>query len=219
MPENARSNPTRTRLLEEATRLFAERGYRATSVAEICRAAKANVAAVNYYFGGKEKLYDAAWRRAFEKAEALAPLDAASPGTSLEEQLFRFVLAILRRTFDDGAGGWFSKLLYREMADPTIALERIADEVFEPQTKRLRRLLTKTRPEADPEVVLRCIHSVIAQCAFYNFGRALRARVTGHDRPSPEEIEALARHVARFSAAGIEATLNRTAPSPGLQSP
>ena len=49
---------TRERLLEAASRVFAEKGYEKATVREICTAAKvSNLAAVNYYFGDKERLY------------------------------------------------------------------------------------------------------------------------------------------------------------------
>ena len=46
-----------TRLLEAAERVFAEKGYKAASVREICKQAGLNIAGVNYYFGDKERLY------------------------------------------------------------------------------------------------------------------------------------------------------------------
>src|SRR3989449_4623710 len=54
---------TRERLLDAAERLFAERGFRAVSVRVITSHAGCNVAAVNYYFGGKENLYREMFRR------------------------------------------------------------------------------------------------------------------------------------------------------------
>ena len=49
---------TRQRLLEAAARLFAARGFTHVTVREICNAANANVAAVNYHFGDKLGLYE-----------------------------------------------------------------------------------------------------------------------------------------------------------------
>ncbi|MDQ7831098.1 MAG: CerR family C-terminal domain-containing protein [Desulfovibrionaceae bacterium] len=49
---------TREKLLLAAVAVFAEKGYKAATVREICRRAKgANNNAVNYYFGDKAKLY------------------------------------------------------------------------------------------------------------------------------------------------------------------
>ncbi|MDD9944964.1 MAG: TetR family transcriptional regulator [Myxococcales bacterium] len=48
---------TADRILAEATRLFAQRGYEGTSVRAICEAAGANVNAVSYHFGSKQALY------------------------------------------------------------------------------------------------------------------------------------------------------------------
>jgi AcrR family transcriptional regulator len=48
---------TQQRLLEAAGQVFAERGYEAATVREICQRADVNIAAVNYYFRDKERLY------------------------------------------------------------------------------------------------------------------------------------------------------------------
>jgi AcrR family transcriptional regulator len=48
---------TRDRLLTAAAALFAADGYSKVTVRDICRKARANVAAVNYHFGGKTGLY------------------------------------------------------------------------------------------------------------------------------------------------------------------
>ena len=61
---------TRQRLLHVAERLFAERGFRYVTVREICRAAGANVAAVNYHFGDKLGLYREIVQSAVERMRA-----------------------------------------------------------------------------------------------------------------------------------------------------
>ena len=48
---------TNGRLLAAATEVFADVGYRAATLREICRRGNANIAAVNYHFRDKEQLY------------------------------------------------------------------------------------------------------------------------------------------------------------------
>ena len=62
------SYTTAESLLDVGQRLFAERGYDASSVRDITGSAGANVGAVTYHFGSKEALYQAVLER------ALAPL-------------------------------------------------------------------------------------------------------------------------------------------------
>ena len=51
------------RLLDAAEQLFCEHGFEGTSVRDIAAAAGCNIASINYYFGGKDKLYVEVWRR------------------------------------------------------------------------------------------------------------------------------------------------------------
>ena len=61
--KSSEDRETRARLLYAAARLFAERGYARVTVRDICKKARANVAAVNYHFGGKDGLYRAVMGR------------------------------------------------------------------------------------------------------------------------------------------------------------
>src|SRR6202161_4745138 len=68
---------TRTRILDAAEGLFAERGFRGTSVRAITGLAGANLAAVGYHFGSKAELLAAVTRR------VTVPIKAA-PGGGLD---------------------------------------------------------------------------------------------------------------------------------------
>src|SRR5437867_8466493 len=114
---------TRERLLLAAQRLFADRGFRKVTVREICRDARANVAAVNYHFGDKLGLYREALQAAIDVLRATT--DAAreaGAGQSAEEQLRRYIIIFVRRLLASGDHPWLHRLINREMNDPTPAL-------------------------------------------------------------------------------------------------
>ena len=51
-------NDKQIQILEVAETLFAEKGFDGTSIRDISKVAKINVAMVSYYFGSKEKLLE-----------------------------------------------------------------------------------------------------------------------------------------------------------------
>ena len=203
---------TKERLLKAACGIFAEKGYRDTTVAEICEAAEANIAAVNYHFGDKETLYDAVWRHAFAITSTTFPIDGGvAEDAGVEECLYGYASALLHRIFNAGEAGLFPRLLHQEMAAPTLALDKIAKEALLPQSQQVEKAIRKQfGDDCDEHILWLCTHSVIGQCAFYNFSRPLRERVTGCGEMTEEGIDQIARHIATFSKGGLNAIKENT---------
>src|SRR5207244_11273091 len=83
---------TRTRLMDAALDLLAERGEDAVTLRAVTDAAEANIAAVSYHFGSLKSLCDAAIEHAVERyldaqEEAVAAL---APESTLEEAAAAF---------------------------------------------------------------------------------------------------------------------------------
>jgi AcrR family transcriptional regulator len=197
---------TKERVLRAACEIFAEKGFSDTTVADICEAAGANIASVNYYFGDKETLYDEVWRHAFAITASTYPVDeGVSEHADIETLLFSYARAVLQRVFSDGEAGLFPRLLNQEMAAPTLALDRIAKDALLPQSRQVMKAVKLMFGEDCDETLLRhCKFSIIGQCAFYNFSRPLRERVTGLKRMGSEEIDSIAHHIAQFSLGGMK---------------
>src|SRR6201982_1165286 len=103
---------TRSRLLATATRLFAARGFRKVTVREICREARANVAAVNYHFGDKRGLYREVLSSAIETMRATTEVARqAGEGQTPEERLRRYIRVFLQRVAGHGQGSWIHQLM------------------------------------------------------------------------------------------------------------
>ena len=102
------------RLLEAAAKIVATKGFHQAKVAEICRTAQANVAAVNYHFGSKKNLYQKAWKNALENGIKIYPPDGgAAPEAPFEDRLHGRIPATISRGWTrktwastSGAGRW-----------------------------------------------------------------------------------------------------------------
>lgn len=103
--ERAAEAGTRTRILDAAERLIAERGFHGVSLREITAEAKANTAAVHYYFQHKEDLVEAVVdRRAgivvTERLKRMQALLAGSSPPSLEALILAYVSPGLTDCFE-----------------------------------------------------------------------------------------------------------------------
>ena len=122
---------TRRNLLMAAGEIFAKKGFRDATIAEICRRAKANVAAANYHFGSKESLYVESWRFAFEKSlNAYPPNGGVSLNAPAKDQLRGRIRAIMRRIIDPQS--YELDIFYKEMANPTGLLAGAVQQLIEP---------------------------------------------------------------------------------------
>jgi AcrR family transcriptional regulator len=219
---------TRGRLLAVAGEVFAEKGFRDATVAEICRRAGTNIAAVNYYFGSKENLYIEAWRHAFsESVQAHPPDGDVAADAPPEERLRGQVEALLERISDENNRGF--RFMQREIINPTGLLEEVMRKEIRPLQQRTERLVRELLgPQVSEADVLFCEAGIISQCINPMVVRnRLKEGKENQDGPRKiDDIAAYARHVVTFSLAGIAAVRaaaearreGRSAKSPGKRS-
>lgn len=198
---------TREKLLQAACVAFADKGFRETTIADICDRAGANIAAVNYYFRSKDNLYVEAWRRAFHRSLATYPPDGGvPPGAPPEARLGGRIRSVLRRIADPESREF--DIVQKELASPTGLLGKMAEECIEPLRREVTTIVAELLgPRAARRHVELCRTSIMAQC----FGPMLRERqrklLPAGSLPGPDlpETDAglLADHILRFSLAGI----------------
>lgn len=204
---------TRQNLLAAAGEIFAHKGFREATIAEICQQAEANTAAISYHFGSKEALYVESWRYAFTRSLSIYPPDGGVPATApAEERLYGRILSIMRSIVDPQSHDF--DIFHKEMANPTGLLAKAIQESVEPIFKGFALLVCELlgKEPHDPEVQL-CAMSIRAQC----FGPLLHARQRKTNQGLPctgiepllEDVKHLADHVTRFSLAGIRALRDR----------
>lgn len=205
-PPRAADAATRERLLASAVRLFAERGFKRVTVRDICRSAGANVASVNYHFGGKGGLYREVLRAASDVMRATNDLACqAGAGLPPDERLRRYIRVSLRAVVTQAAPSWIPRLIHREIADPTPAFDALVDQGVRPRVEALSAIVAEIlgcRP--DDERLPRCVASIQAQWMLY-LPNPISSRLKPNLRVSRANLDQVADHIAEFSLAGIRA--------------
>ena len=215
-PENQPpAGEARDRILLAAGREFAERGYEAATVRDICLAAGVNGAAVNYYFGDKKRLYIESVKHAHRERVRQVPEPDWAPGTPAATKLRDFVGNMLERMLGLGQPPWQVSLMLREVLQPTEACRELVEDYFRPHFALLVSILDELAEGRLAEPALRrAALSVIGQCFLYRAaGDVVGMLVPARELESLHTPPQIADHVTRFTLAALGAGLPLAAPA------
>ncbi len=151
------SAATKERLLDAAERLFAEHGFKGTSVRAVTRAAGVSVSAANYHFGSKEALLHATLNRVIEPVNQarLARLDgleaqAADGAVPLEAILDAFLRPAIEGRAQPAGTARFRQVAALLYSDPPELAAALRRDYFGPLLARFLRALRRSLPDRDP---------------------------------------------------------------------
>ncbi len=216
---NERGARARQRLLEEGLRLFAHKGFAATSTREICQAAGLNVAAINYHFGGKDGLY----------REVLAmPVREMSvrwtgfdePELPLAQSLERVLAAFMPSADadrDPQREAQMMRLHLREMVEPSDVYAALMSEFIRPHHAALSRLLARhvgTDPADD--AVQQLVFALVAMAQDYCMSAALIQQLAPRLMNGPHAAPHVLPRLVRWACALVQA--ERRSPNLGSSS-
>ncbi len=195
----------RQRLLQSAAEVFTEKGFQAATVREICQRANANVAAINYHFRDKERLYTEVLKMLHAEImqhSRVAMLEAK--GLPAEQRFRLFVRSYLKGLLGEGRHSWHGKLIVREMAQPTASLSTLVETSIRPYFERTASLIAELmgRRKVDEQMQL-CVFSVISQCIYYRVCQPVITRLKPSLQMNPETIDEISDHIIEFSLAAI----------------
>jgi AcrR family transcriptional regulator len=199
------SPDARQRLLAAAEDVFAEKGYEAATVREICRTADVNIASINYYFGDKERLYVESIKRAHACADDTGlgePIFDWPPQTPPKQKLQDFIRMMASRMHAPARTGAM-RLLMREMAHPSAAAQQVILEFIQPKAFKLRSILQELLPGCDPRKLLMIGFSVMGQILFYRQNRPVVELMFGKDAIDALDVELVIQHVTEFTLAAL----------------
>lgn len=157
----------RQAILDVAEALFAENGIAATSVRSILATAGANVAAVHYHFGSKEKLVEEVFRRRAEKIanERVRGLKRALADPDKTWRLERIVRAFLESGFTGGdtpeGAARFARLRARISTEDTELARRLLAECFDASSRQFIAAIATVLPDLDEVAVAWRFHAML----------------------------------------------------------
>ncbi len=195
---------TKSRLIDVAGQIFGEKGYEAATVREICQLAEANLAAVNYYFGDKRRLYIESVKQACVARGEEVPLPPWTASTPPETRLREFIETMIARMVDYPGPIWHLQLTMREMSEPTEACGELVRDFIRPHFLLLTEILSHLMPSDTTPVDLRlAAFSVMGQILYHRLARPVILALVGAKEMETYTGGRLARHIADFSLAAL----------------
>lgn len=196
---------TRAKLLDAAGQVFADSGFQAATVREICARAGVNIALVNYHFGDKQELYQEVLRDCIgsTKNESRALESNLPPEDAIRE----LIGATLRRICRADRPGWHMRLMIHELAQPTPVMGTVINETLRPMYDRFRVLIGELLGlPPDHDKTRLCSHSMMSQVVDYAKSRNVYTHLWPELEMTPARITQIADHITDFSLAYLRQT-------------
>lgn len=194
---------TRAVVLEAAGKVFAERGFAEATSKEICARAGTNGAAVNYYFGGKEGLYEEVLVEAHRQMLSLEDLNRIIASEATPEEKLRVFLERIIRTAMNASELWGIRIFLRELASPSPFVPKFIMTTALPKAQKLRELVQGiTGLPPDSPAVQRATAFVVIPCmGLILFPEKLRTLIL----PAAADTQGLCEDMLAYMLGGLRA--------------
>ena len=196
------SEQVKERLLDAAEKLFTEKGYDRTNVRDLTTEAGCNIAAVNYHFGGKDKLYVEMFRRhqrnLIEAQHENIKRIMAMENPTLEDLIREVAIKQFEELHEGSDKPSILKLLIREILEPHLTEEIIPHEMYAKVEQLYIDSIVKLTPGVSYEDVVFCRFSssgvLMYPVMFFRYYLMLKPKM---------KIDELVEHTVKFCCAGI----------------
>ncbi len=200
--EPAADNPAespRERLIAAGVEIFGTYGFEGATTRMLAAEAGVNLAAIPYYYGGKEGLYHAVVAQIARRAgDHLLPavdgirsaVDGEAPGRDeVLDRLAALLGTFIQLTHGDEARRW-GRIIIREQMQPTGAFDVLYEHLIRPVHSACSAAVGRLtgRPEDADETVIRT-HAVMGQVLVFLSARETILRRLGRDALGPADAE------------------------------
>jgi AcrR family transcriptional regulator len=198
-------------IMDAAERLFAEDGYKRVGLRLLTSAAGANVAAVNYYFGGKLGLLEAVFRRRAEPINAERKRRFAAYRAAMGKErpevapiLAAFIEPTLRASHSTETGQYYRLLMGRMSTNPDPAVRHVLFSIFEEVGLEFAELLRRALPELTDDDFHWRLACVIGSMQYVLADNGRIQKLAGPEFDL-SDVDGAMRYLIPFLAHGLEA--------------
>ncbi|MDQ7821938.1 MAG: CerR family C-terminal domain-containing protein [Candidatus Eremiobacteraeota bacterium] len=200
--QHAEHHTKKELIMEEAKRIFAEKGFHATTMRDIARAAESNIALIYYYFKDKEDLYHTIIDTTISSLFSMVRT-SLSMETTPEERIRAFISAYISFM---GKQKYLPRILAREMAEKGQHLDLVAREYLQKSHSTLQETLREGSEscsfnELDYELTAL---SLLGMMGFYFFAAPMVKKILKKSSYDRQFITKLTEHTASLFFQGIQ---------------
>lgn len=180
---NSRGDAVRTKLLDVAEEMFAEKGIDAVSLSSIARHAnQLNASVMQYYFGSKTKLIEAILERRMEelnarRSELIASVDVANPSRALRQVAEAMVLPFAEHLSMERGSSYL-----RFVAQVTFSADQSVFEMMrgrhDSAARKIADLVLQISSDLKPELVRHRL-AVVTNMVLFTIGEREKLRMAG----------------------------------------
>ncbi|WP_394176463.1 TetR/AcrR family transcriptional regulator [Thalassotalea litorea] len=202
---------TKTKILNAAENLFADKGFTGTSLREITSAAEVNLAAVNYHFGSKKELIKALMKRYLdvlspELEGSLLAVMEENDDLSLEQVFEAFVEPLLTlNTLKEQGTSNFLQLLGHSYTDSQGFLRWFITTNYPGIIDNFVIAVHKAYPELSSEDMFWRLHFTMGTAVFAMSSTSALIDIAENDFNTEVDIEGVIRRLIPYVASGVGA--------------
>lgn len=205
--ESQCASDTRSHIFNTARTVFAQKGHGAT-VREICHAANANVSAVNYHFGNKNRLLAAVLEEFLDEVRDIYPLHGGVDiSAEPEERLFGFTLAsVSGMLLGHGEEYWsLNRLLLDAFINEFEEFLHVSEKDWQELREFAIQIIDDMTDNAwEPKQLDSLASGYFSQLFFYALHIDDLLMVRNQKYFTDEQVFGIAQHITAFSIGGIK---------------
>lgn len=207
---------TKTKILNAAELLFADKGFATTSLREITSEAEVNLAAVNYHFGSKKELIKALMKRYLDElspvlVESLSKVLKEEGQPTLEQVFTAFVEPLLTlNEYRDNGTSIFLQLLGRSYTDSQGFLRWFITTNYPGILDNFVAAVHKAYPELSTEDIFWRLHFTMGTAVFTMSSTGALIDIAESDFGTKVDVAGVIYRIIPYVAAGVGAPITHS---------